>query len=416
MRMFYNLLLLLYGCGIRIAAPFHGKARDWVDGRKDWRGRLKATLQGKPGGRLWMHCASLGEFEQGRPVLEAWRSRFPDQTIVLTFFSPSGYKHHRATGLVDAVFYLPLDGPSSSRDFIDLVDPSCVLFVKYEFWYHYSKALAERRVPLFCISAIFRPGQVFFRSYGGFFLGILKRFSVLFVQDERSLRLLQTHGIRNVSVTGDTRFDRVIQNASREFSHPVVDAFASDRLVLVAGSTWPDDEEVLLMLKQKIPNLHLIIAPHEIGEERVVKLCSRFGPHAVRLSRCVITDTMMHDSKVLVIDSIGMLSSLYRFGKYTYVGGGFGKGIHNTLEAAVYGKPVFFGPNHMRFREAVAMIQAGCAFSFDSADGLFSAIDLLEKDAEAYASVSSKAAHFVEGHAGATVRILDRIFAELERK
>lgn len=408
MTLLYDIFLFAYGCAIRLAVPFHQKAAEWVRGRSDWRIKLKEQLAGKSGKRLWMHCASLGEFEQGRPVLEAWRSRFPRHTIVLTFFSPSGFKNHKASGIADVVAYLPLDGRSASRDFLRILDPDCVLFVKYEFWHYYSKYIAERDVPLYCVSAIFRPGQVFFRSYGGFFLRILKRYSALFVQDEASAHLLRGHGIDRVHVTGDTRFDRVIQNAARPFSQPVVEQFALDRLVLVAGSTWPADEELLVRLKEKLPHICLIIAPHEIGKERVSSVCSRFGAVAVRLSR-LQSGLPDPPPQVLVVDSIGLLSALYRFGKYSYVGGGFGSGIHNILEAAVYGKPVFFGPNHARFREAVAMTGSGCAFSVHDAESLYAGISLMEKEPARYTAVSEKASGFVREHAGSTERILSLI-------
>jgi 3-deoxy-D-manno-octulosonic-acid transferase len=408
MRLIYDIFLFLYNCGIHLASLFHAKAREWVIGRRNWQIGLKTALAGKPGKRLWMHCASLGEFEQGRPVLEAWRRRNPEQVIVLTFFSPSGYKHQKAAGLADVVAYLPLDGPKASREFVDLLDPGCVLFVKYEFWHYYSMALFQRQIPLFCISAIFRPGQIFFRPYGSFFLRILKRYTCLFVQDEDSFRLLRSHGIADVLVTGDTRFDRVIQNAGRPFSHPVVEAFCHNRPVLVAGSTWPADEELLNKFTERFPDIALIIAPHEIGDERLDRLSSVFGPDTIRLSK-VDAGSMPTGIKVLIVDSIGMLSSLYRYGKYAYVGGGFGAGIHNTLEAAVYGVPVFFGPHYSKFREAVVMVDEGCAFSVDGVDSLASVLSDMEEDAEKHETVSRKAARFVEGQAGATDRIMDKI-------
>lgn len=408
MRLLYDLILFLYAFGIRLASPFHAKAREWDLGRRNWQYGLKAALAGKTGKRLWMHCASLGEFEQGRPVLEAWRRRNPEQVIVLTFFSPSGYRHHRASGLADVVVYLPMDGHETSRAFVELVDPACVLFVKYEFWHYYSKVLFQKKIPTYCISAIFRPRQFFFRPYGKFFLRILKRYTCFFVQDDASCQLLRSYGVEEVLVAGDTRFDRVIQNASRSFNHPVVDAFCHNRSVLVAGSTWPADEKLLNKLRNRFPDLALIIAPHEIGNERLDGLCSMFGPASIRLSKAEAGPLPL-GIHVLVIDSIGLLSSLYRYGKYAYVGGGFGVGIHNTLEAAVYGVPVFFGPHYSKFREAVAMIQEGCAFSISNEGSLATLFSGFEGNAEKYEISSQLAARFVERQAGATDLIMERI-------
>lgn len=408
MKFIYTLLVFLYGGLIRMAAFFSPKARDWVEGRKNWRNGLVKGLSGLPEQRVWMHCASLGEFEQGRPVLEALRHKYPKAGIVLSFFSPSGYKHHNAAGLADLVVYLPLDGPKSSRDFLDVLNPAMAIFVKYEFWYFYSLELHRRQIPLFSVSAIFRDGQIFFRWYGRLFRSILKRFDAIFVQDEDSLKRLAEIGVGHAVVSGDTRFDRVLQLPSLAADFPVIHSFCSDTPILVAGSTWPPDEALLSEWIKVFPDWKLVIAPHQLSASRIEELSVQFGPEVIRYSS---TDAKKDYSqyRVMIIDSVGLLSRLYRFSTVSYIGGGFGAGIHNTLEAAVYGHPVLFGPNYKRFREACGLIDCGAAHSVNNATELISCVRHWEKDSARFERSSIAAKNYVQSKAGATARIVDGI-------
>jgi 3-deoxy-D-manno-octulosonic-acid transferase len=407
-KFIYTFLIFLYGGSIRMAAFFSPKARDWVEGRKNWRSRLLKDLSGIPEQRIWMHCASLGEFEQGRPVLEALRLRYPTAGIVLSFFSPSGYRHQNASGLADLVVYLPLDGPRSSRDFLEILNPATAVFVKYEFWYFYSLELHRRRIPFFCISAIFRDGQVFFRWYGRLFRSILKRFEVIFVQDEGSQKRLAEIGIEHVVVSGDTRFDRVLQLPSMTSDFPAIHSFCSGAPVLVAGSTWPPDEELLSDWIKAFPKWKLVIAPHQMSAGRIEKLALQFGPDVIQYSSTNSTEGYSH-YRVMIIDSVGMLSRLYRFSTVSYIGGGFGAGIHNTLEAAVYGHPVLFGPNYKRFREACGLIDCGAAEAVNTVADAISCVRRWEEDAGRFERSSAAAENFVRSKAGATTRIVEGI-------
>ncbi|MBL7924260.1 MAG: 3-deoxy-D-manno-octulosonic acid transferase [Bacteroidia bacterium] len=399
-KLLYVLGIGCYGMAIHLAAIFHGKARAWVQGRQHWRQHLKEAMPSDKRHRIWFHCASLGEFEQGRPVLEQIRKEFPGHFILLSFFSPSGYEAKKNDPLADHVCYLPLDGARSSRQFVEIVSPSLVFFVKYEFWYFYGKFLHERKIPFFCLSAIFRPGQIFFKPWGVFFRKILTRYSHLFVQDQASLELLYKNRIPSVTVSGDTRFDRVMENSRRKADFPLIEQFTSGQLTLVAGSTWPEDEKVLAALMKEVPTLKMIIAPHELGESRLRKLESRFEGKALRYSQ--LGSSPGQQASVLIIDSIGMLSLLYRYGKYAYLGGGFGSGIHNILEAAVYGKPVFFGPHFNKFREARDLKAMGGGIPVKNAAALLQAFDRLENDPEQYRLLCQKNQKYIEDRKGAT--------------
>ncbi|MFM9008891.1 MAG: 3-deoxy-D-manno-octulosonic acid transferase [Bacteroidota bacterium] len=412
MKFIYTLLVFLYGCSIRVAALFSSKARDWVQGRDNWRSTLTKDFGDLPEQRIWMHCASLGEFEQGRPVLEALRIKYPKAGIVLSFFSPSGFKHHNAAGLADQVVYLPLDGPRSSRDFIEMLNPAAAIFVKYEFWYFYSLELQRREIPFFCISAIFRDGQVFFRWYGRLFRSILKRFDLIFVQNDDSRQRLAEIGVGQVVVSGDTRFDRVLQLPSLAADFPAMRSFCSASRVLVAGSTWPPDEELLWDWIKNFPDWKLVIAPHQLSAGRAEKLAMRFGPDAICYSSAKAGGDYAQ-YRVMIIDSVGMLSRLYRFSTVSYIGGGFGVGIHNTLEAAVYGHPVIFGPNYTRFREACGLIDCGAALSVSSVTEMISCFRGWEEDPARFELASAAAKGYVHSLAGATERIVDGILKRM---
>lgn len=414
---FYNIFLGLFRIGIHIAALFHPKARKWVSGRKNILNRIRASVEGPV---IWMHCASLGEFEQGRPLLEAIRQQYPGYRLLLTFFSPSGYEVRKNYAGADWVFYLPMDGPRHARAFLEAVQPRLVIFVKYEFWYYYLKKIKYRQIPLILVSALFWRKMSFFRWYGAMPRKMLSRFDRLFVQDTQSLQLMEEIGLGGITqVSGDTRFDRVSAIASLAPSNPALEAFSRNKKLVVAGSTWPDDETLLLQCYQQLQpsNLALVLAPHEIDETHLSAIEARFH-NILRYSTLLpLLEKAENDAErmealsrpFLLIDNIGLLSQLYRYAWVTYVGGGFGKGIHNTLEAAVYGKPVFFGPVHQKFREAREQIAAGGAFAIREADELARHIRMLHDNEQAYAKSAAASRDYVRGHVGATNIIMHYI-------
>jgi len=401
--------MLLYRAGIGIASVGNPKARAWVRGRKGLFKRLESAYPDSDAPRVWIHCASLGEFEQGRPLLEAIRKTVPGCRILLTFFSPSGYEKRKNHPDADHVEYLPLDTRRNSERFLDTVRPDLAVFVKYEYWHRLLSTLEKRRVPTLLVSAVFRPSQPFFKPYGSFWRGMLECFERIFVQDEASMRLLEGVGLADrVEVAGDTRFDRVIEVASNAETVPEVESFCRGHRVLVAGSTWSEDEALLAAFASGHPDLRLVIAPHEVLESHIADLEERF-PSSARLTH-LREMGVSKDARVLIVDSIGLLSRLYRHADIAYVGGGFKRsGIHNILEAAVYGKPVLFGPNHAKAREAGELIAAGGAFSVAGVNEMRKKADPLLNDPEALREGGSISERYVRGGAGATVRILDYI-------
>lgn len=408
MRPLYTAAISLYAAAVQAAAPFHGKARKMIDGRRSIDEVLREKIV--PGARyVWLHAASLGEFEQGRPLLEAIRQRHPDCKIVLTFFSPSGYDVRSDYPGADVVCYLPFDFPRRIRAFLDRVRPTLALFVKYEFWLNTLDELRRRRVPTYLVSGIFRPGQLFFRSIGRPYRDALRCFDHLFVQDETSRQLLAGIGLTNVTVTGDTRFDRVIDIRRAARPLPVVAAFAERdaRPVLIAGSSWPEDEALLIPYFNAHPDLKLILAPHEIHEAHLAAIEARLTRPALRLSRADADTAAGVDC--LIVDSFGLLSSIYRYARIAYIGGGFGHGIHNAPEAAVYAVPVLFGPNHRKFREALDLIACGGAFSITDASTLAARLDALLADPDACTAAGESAGAYIQQHSGATEQILRAI-------
>lgn len=408
MRFLYNTGIRLYGLAIRMAGPFSEKAGEWTKGRRGWRDRMAGLFP--EGARvIWVHCASLGEFEQGRPVIERIRKEHPEYKILLTFFSPSGYRVRKNYEYADAVEYLPPDTPFNVRHFLDAVRPEIAVFVKYEFWLNYLFELGRRNVRTYIVSAIFRPDSVFFRPYGGIFRRALKTFYTIFVQNVRSSELLSGIGINKVVVAGDTRFDRVAAIPGNVPPVPVAERFAHGSDVLVAGSTWPADENLLLKLTAERPALKLIVAPHEIEPERIENLIALSGRRGIRLSDCG-PETPMEDYSLLVVDTIGLLSSIYRYGMYGYIGGGFGAGIHNTLEAATFGLPVAFGPHYRKFREATELIALGAATCVADGLQLLAWLDNLAGNPRTYAAAKAKALSYIAANKGATDIIVDTIF------
>ena len=402
MTILYRLFLAAYVAGIRFSSLFgNKKATLWLQGRYG----LAEKLKNLPGGetRIWFHCASLGEFEQGRPVLEAYRRKDPQSKIVLTFFSPSGYEVRKNYAGADYIFYLPVDSRYHAKLFLDCVKPSAVFFVKYDYWHFYLKELKERKIPVYVISAVFRPAQVFFKWYGAFFRNMLGCVTRFFVQDEASGRLLLDIGHSNFTVSGDTRFDRVKQVVSEASELPLLTRFAEDSTVLVAGSTWPDDEKLMAALLSSFPRLKIILAPHEANAGRIQDLTRRF-PGSVCYS--MASAESLRKSRVLIIDSVGMLASVYRYGKFAFIGGGFGKGIHNILEAAVYGQPVFFGPRYGRFLEANELIERQGAASVTSEAEMKRVLQAFIRDPKKYALAAAASAQYVKEKTGATEIIL----------
>ncbi|NLI25421.1 MAG: 3-deoxy-D-manno-octulosonic acid transferase [Bacteroidales bacterium] len=411
MKFLYQISLWLYYAGIVIVSPFNHKAALWLKGRKNWYPRLKSALEKNQKPVVWVHCSSLGEFEQGRPVIEAIRRHSGDNVfILLSFYSPSGYEIRKNYPLADCVTYLPLDTPRNAKRWIDTVKPVAALFVKYEFWFHFLQAAHKNKTRLFLISAIFRPGQLFFRWYGTWYRNILLRFSHIFTQDENSARLLSDIGIAQVSVSGDTRFDRVIQIASEEKTLPEAGWFADGHLVVVAGSTWEPDEALLTryIAETGFP-LKMIIVPHEIHTSHLTKLCKSITVPYILFSGSKENENALRKAQVLVVDKIGLLSTLYRYGAIAYIGGGFGKGIHNILEAAVYGRPVLFGPNYHKALEAKEMKELGCGIPVHSYDELKENMDQLIRNTSLREKLAEASASYVRKNTGATRTILQHI-------
>ncbi|MCU0355857.1 MAG: 3-deoxy-D-manno-octulosonic acid transferase, partial [Cytophagales bacterium] len=379
MRILYSCGIFLYGQLLRLAALRNPKARQWVAGRRNLFKRLENALQGNTAPLAWFHCASLGEFEQARPVLEQFRQTHAHYRILLTFFSPSGYEVRKNYDHADWVFYLPLDTAANARRFVATVRPALAFFAKYEFWHHYLAELRRQAVPTFLFSAIFRQNQPFFKPWGGFFRNMLRCFTHIFVQNEASAQLLAGIGIRTVTVAGDTRIDRVSRIAQTKLDLPLVSAFRSHQPLLVVGSTWPGDLAVVLPFVSGFAQpLKVVLAPHEISEETLRYIEQTLPKRILRYS--VATETTAARADVLLVDNVGLLASMYQYGDFAYVGGGFIDGIHNILEPAVFGMPVFFGPNYHKFQEAHDLIALGVAHSVKDAASLASAFESLYAD------------------------------------
>jgi len=391
-----------------IASAFNPKAKQWVSGRKMQFKRLAQTI--KPGDRVvWFHCASLGEFEQGKPVTESVRKHFPNHKILLTFFSPSGYEVRKNTEVADFVFYLPLDTPVNARKFIKIVNPRIAIFIKYEFWFNYINELSKNKIPTLVVSAIFRPSQYFFKPWGFWSSHHLQKITHFFVQDEASLELLNKINVFHVDISGDTRFDRVLKLAFEKRSFPAVEAFGKNKKLVVAGSTWPADEDILKELLLKLPEYFgLVVAPHEVNKERIDQVMKKFENFNPQLFSHFENKTS-NQSKVLVIDNVGLLSYIYRNAFIAYIGGGFGMGIHNILEAATYGLPVVFGSNYYKFREANDLIDKGAAFPIAGNNDCIDVVSELIENNLKYTEICNITRIYVQENAGATSRILDKI-------
>lgn len=407
----YWLAIRCYAIILRIAALFNPKAKLFVRGRKGLLASMRYALIEERRPRIWMHCASLGEFEQGRPLLEKLRKKHPGYAIVLTFFSPSGYEVRKHYEGADYIFYLPLDSFFNAKRFLKIVQPKVCIFVKYEFWYFYLLQAARQDIPAILISAIFRKSQPFFQWYGRLHRRMLHCFTHIFVQDAESVQLLGKIGIEDVTIAGDTRFDRVTEAIIEQKELPIADVFSKGANILVAGSTWAEDEHALNKLMSLLPaDWKLILAPHEIHEAHISEIEKLFGDVTVRWSQW----NEGNNKRILIVDKIGLLLQLYRYGKAAWIGGGFGtKGLHNVLEAAVYGIPVVFGPNYQKSREARELVSSSAAIVINDIPALANSIISWDtkSDNHNYEQICSLTEHYVAANAGATIKILD-YFAE----
>lgn len=407
----YNFAIYLYALIVRIISPFHKKARLMIVGHKKTYKILREKVD--PSAQyIWFHAASLGEFEQGRPVIEEIKKSYPEHKILLTFFSPSGYEVRKDYPLADIVCYLPFDKRRNVKKFLRLVQPKMAIFIKYEFWYNFVNQLHKRDIPVYIISAIFRPSQIFFKWYGGDMVKLLKQYACICVQNEASKTLLETIGVTNVKVCGDTRFDRVVDIKNRAKELSLIETFANKAIadnekILVVGSSWPKDEDIILPYFNITADLKLIIAPHEINEAHLKYIESNLGRPHIRYSKAISENVT--DFDCLIIDSFGLLSSIYRYGQIAYVGGGFGVGIHNVLEAAVYGIPVIFGPNFKKFVEAEQLIECGGGYSVSKSTSFRSLIDEFLQYDETLKASGSHAASYVQSQTGAVQHIIKEL-------
>lgn len=404
--MFYNFGIYIYSLLIHLLAPFSRKPRKMMKGH--WIVYELLRQQKEDGAKyIWFHAASLGEFEQGRPLIEKIRERYPEYKILLTFFSPSGYEVRKNYKGADIVCYLPLDKPRNVNKFLDIIQPCMAFFIKYEFWKNFLDELHKRNIPVYSISSIFRKEQIFFKWYGGTYRKVLANFDQLFVQNETSKRFLSKIGINKVTVVGDTRFDRVLEIRQEAKDLPLVEAFKGNSMTIVAGSSWQPDEDLFIEYFNTHPDIKLIIAPHVIDENHLVEIISKLKRPYVRYSKA--NEQNVRNADCLIIDGFGLLSSIYRYGEIAYVGGGFGVGIHNILEAAVYGIPVIFGPKYQKFMEAKQLLEENGAFSIKNYEELSQLLDKMISDTEYLKEVGANADNYVSKNLGASEKILDQI-------
>ena len=402
MRILYTFGIRLYALAIKLASINNKKAAQWIEGRKNWRTNLQNA--GNLTGCIWFHCASLGEFEQGRPLLEKLKSQYPQKPILLTFFSPSGYSIRKDYPMADYICYLPIDTPGNARRFVEIAKPDLVIFVKYEVWHNFFAEIARRKTPLLLISAIFRKDQVYFKPYGKWFRKGLNLVHKIYTQNSESVELLRKIGINHAELTGDTRFDRVIEIAENSRNIPELKTFSESYITIVAGSTWPADEDLLAKYASANPEIRWIIAPHEIHKDHITAIMEKF-PGGIKWSE----KEKLNSHNTIIIDSIGLLSSLYKYGDIAYVGGGFGSGIHNTLEPAVYGIPVLFGPAFEKFKEARDLSSIEAGKSVKNYTELEKTLNTLISEKGIREKMGVTAGQYVSENAGATNKILSDI-------
>lgn len=396
----YNSSILIYLAFIRLAALFNSKAKLWVNGRIDWKEKLKLIPKNKK--TIWMHCASLGEFEQGRPIIEKLKSNYPNHFIVLTFFSPSGFEVRKNYDKVDLVMYLPIDLNSENIDFINGINPAIAIFVKYEFWFGYLRELRKKNIPTILISARFRENQHFFKWYGKWAKNQLKNFSQIHVQDKDSFNLLNLIGYKNSIISGDTRYDRVWENATTAKEIQIIKNWLNNEKCLIAGSTWSADDNIILPWVNK--KYKLIIAPHEINVSRIEQLKNKIGKNGILFTEL----NNLKNENILILNNMGMLLSVYKMGTIAYVGGGFGSGLHNILEPAAFGLPVIFGNKHKKFPEAKSLINAGGGFEVTNKNDFNKVMDFLQIESN-YLSASENCKQFVKNQTGASLKIMETI-------
>lgn len=394
MRLIYNISIWLYVVTIRIASLYNLKAKKWVKGRENIFSELEAVVKNQKN-IVWFHCASLGEFEQGKPIIEAYKSNHPAHQILLTFFSASGFEIKKNTALANWVFYLPADTTSNAKKFINLVNPIKVVFIKYEFWFNYMSQLKKQNIPFYSVSTIFREGQVFFKYQ--WFAKQLKNVTHFFVQDEKSAELLNSIGFSNFTISGDTRFDSVVANTKNPTKIALVELFSKNKKTIICGSTWAKDEMILIQYIKNHPENNYVIAPHELDN------ISNLQKQTNGLLYSNANEKNIFTTNVLIIDSIGLLATIYQYGNLAYIGGGFGSGIHNILEAASFGLAVIFGPNYQKFNEAISLINKKGAISISNYEELSLAIDIFNTFDQ------SIALNYIKENSGATNKILGLI-------
>lgn len=405
----YNIGMWLFERAVGMAALRNKKAKLWKEGRRDILNRMAQSI--KPNDNIvWVHCASLGEFEQGRPIIEHIRKVDPSKRILLTFFSPSGYEIRKNYEGADYIFYLPVDRKCYVKRFMDIVNPTAAIFIKYEFWFNYLDELGKRNIPTYVVSAIFHPKSVFFRPWGCAWRKALKNFTTIFVQNEESKRLLKGIGHDNVEVAGDTRFDRVAAIAKMTRHIPIIEKFRGEERLFVAGSTWGPDEEILLELINDNPTIRFVIAPHEMDEGRIKHIIDHAKGGAKRYTESD-ENTDFSNTQVLILDTVGILSAVYGYATWSYIGGGFGVGIHNTLEAATFGLPIAFGPKYKKFQEACDMIELHAATSVKSAKELKEWFEPLRDNEEILAAASHAAKGYAEHNCGATALVVKAVLS-----
>jgi len=412
MRFLYSLFILIYACLIKTASLFSKKAKLWRNGRKNVFRKLEEKCADKKN-IYWFHCASLGEFEQGKPLMEKINLSEQNATLLLTFFSPSGFEIKKNDPVADIISYLPIDTPKNAKKFIHIVKPQKVFFIKYEFWYNYMHELFTANIPFYYVSAIFRENQYFFKNYGKWFLNQLKQCSFFFLQNENSKKILNQYGITNASVTGDTRFDRVYDIAHQNYSLDFILSFKNEKKLLVAGSTWMPDEKLLSELFQKIQTGYkLVIAPHLIEKNHIEQIKKLFSSFSVVCFSEKEKKNLSND-QIMIIDTIGILSKIYKYADIAYIGGAFKTGLHNILEAAVFEKPIFFGPHYQKFNEAVDLVQKGAAFSITNANEMAQQMYVLQENPAHYHAVCETCKNYVAQNLNATHKILKILNFEL---
>jgi 3-deoxy-D-manno-octulosonic-acid transferase len=405
MKLIYKLSIFLYSIAIKIASAFNTKAKLWMNGRKSIFSKIEFALKSNSSPIIWFHCASLGEFEQGRPLIEQIKKQHPSYKIFLTFFSPSGYEIRKNYSEADYVFYLPMDTRSNAKKLISILDPQAAFFIKYEFWFNYLNELKNKNVPSYLISGIFREKQHFFKPYGSWFKKQLGCFTHFFLQDKSSELLLHSIGYKNTTITGDTRFDRVFEISKNITSFPIVKQFCNNDKVFIIGSSWKEDEQMIVDCSNELRSYKLIIAPHEIDNHHIDFIENKFNSFGKCIRYSNATDLNINNANVLIIDNMGMLSSLYQYGTIAYIGGGFGKGIHNILEAATFGLPIIFGPNYSKFLEAKELIIKKGAFSIKDAKDLAATFHYLNNSSNLNSAAETSKA-YIQTNIGATSKIL----------